>query len=204
MLSSECRILSQGFRVRVFDHLDGASTNTHDLSPECDAKHSGESDRVRGAQTRSSADEVCRVAGAPMGTEEGGVGLGDGATGAPQYLRRNDLGPTSTMDHRTMARHVQLSERRFRAVQLDGGLSRGTFPAPSRPQRRILCGRLPEQPATTASRVPGPDCPPRQVYPGDDHDREYNLWSAGRRQRSGLGGRLPRFGAQIGKGGWET
>ena len=43
----------------------------HDFSLECDAKHSGEPDRVRGAQTGFGTDEVCWVAGAPMGTEEG-------------------------------------------------------------------------------------------------------------------------------------
>ena len=33
-----------------------------------------------------------------MGTKEGGVSSGDGATGAPQHLRRNDPRPTSAMD----------------------------------------------------------------------------------------------------------
>ena len=43
-----------------------------------------------------------------MGTEEGGVGLGDGATGAAQHLRRNDPRSPTTLDRRSMARHVQL------------------------------------------------------------------------------------------------
>ena len=73
-----------------------------------------------------------------MGTEEEGAGSGAGATGAPQHLQWNDPGPTIAMDCRAMARHLQLSERRFRAVQPDGRLPRGTLHAPGRPQGQIL------------------------------------------------------------------
>ena len=103
-----------------------------------------------------------------------------------------------------MAQHVQLSERRFRAVQPDGGLPRGALHASSRPQGRVFCGRLPELPIAMASGVPGPDRSPGQAYLGDDHDREYDLRSAGWKQGGGLGDCLPRSGTQIGKGGWET
>ena len=103
-----------------------------------------------------------------------------------------------------MAGHPQLSERRFRAIQPDGGLPRETLLAPSRLQRRILCGRLPKQSVVTASRVPGLDRLPGQAYLGDNHDREHNLWSTGRRAGSGLGGRFSGYEALVGKGGWET
>ena len=103
-----------------------------------------------------------------------------------------------------MVGDIRLFERRFRAVQLDGGLPQGTLLALGRPQGRILCGRLPERPAAMAFGVPSPDRPSGQAYPGDDHDREHDLRSAGWRQRGGLGGRPPRFGAKIGKGVWES
>ena len=74
----------------------------------------------------------------------------------------------------------------------------------SRPQGRILCGRLPEQSAATASGVLGPDRPPGQAYLGDDHDQEHNLWSVGWRAGSGLGGSFPGYGAPVGKGGWKA
>ena len=94
-----------------------------------------------------------------MGTEEGGVGSGDGATGAAQLLRRNDPGPLTAMDRRAMAGYLQLFKRGFRVVQPDGGLPRGMILAPDRPQGWILYGRLLEQLAATASGIPGPDCP---------------------------------------------
>ena len=86
VLKSKYRIPSIGFRVKLSDHLDGATTNTNYLAPECDTKHSGESDPFSRAQARLDADEVRRAAGAPMGTEEGGASPGDGATGAAQHL----------------------------------------------------------------------------------------------------------------------
>ena len=103
-----------------------------------------------------------------------------------------------------MARHVQLSEKRFWAVQSDGRLPRGMFSASGRPQRWVLRGGLPEQPAAENVGVPGPNRPPGQAYPGDDHDREHTFWSAGRRARSGLGDYFLGSGVQVGKGGWEA
>ena len=103
-----------------------------------------------------------------------------------------------------MARHLQLSERRFRVVQPDGGPPRRALHAPSQPQRRVFRGRLPEQPVAAASRVSGPDRPPGQANPGDDHNRKHHLQSAGRRQGGRLGHHLPGRGATAGKGGWET
>ena len=41
-----------------------------------------------------------------MGTKEGGAGLGDGATEAPQHLRQNDSGPPAVVDSRAMAGHL--------------------------------------------------------------------------------------------------
>ena len=103
-----------------------------------------------------------------------------------------------------MARYVQFSERRFRVVQLDRGSPRRALHAPSRPQGRVFCGRLLERPAATASRVSGPDRPPGQPNPGDDYDREHDLWSTGWRQGGGLGRCFPGYGVPVGKGGWET
>ena len=57
-----------------------------------------------------------------MGTKEGGACARAGATGVPQYLRRDDPGPTTSVDCRDVKRHLQLSERRFRAVKPDGGV----------------------------------------------------------------------------------
>ena len=139
-----------------------------------------------------------------MGTKEGGFGPGDGATGAAQHLRQNDTGSPTTLDRRSMARHVQFSERRFWVVQLDGGPPRRVLHAPSQSQGWVFCGRVLERPAATASRVFGPNRPPGQANPGDDHDREYNLRSTGWRQGGGLGRRFPGYGAPVGKGGWET
>ena len=52
------------------------------------------------------------------------------------------------------------SELRFRAVQPDGRLPQGAFYASSRPEGRVLCGGLLEQPAAEDVGVPGPDRPP--------------------------------------------
>ena len=190
--------------VSDFPILDGTSTNTNGLASKCNTKHSGESDPLSRAQAGLGTDEVRRVARAPMGTKEGGAGPGDGATGAAQHLRRNDSGSPTIMDYRSMARHLQFSERRFWVVQPDGGPPRRVLHAPSRPQGQIFCGRLPEQPTATASRVSGPDCPPGQANPGDDHDRKHDLWGAGWRQGGRLGRCLPGYGATTGKGGWEN
>ena len=117
-----------------------------------------------------------------MGAEEGVAGLGDGATGAAKHLRRHNPGSSTALDCRSMARYIQLSKRRFRVVQPDGGPPRREIYASSRPQGWVFCGRLPERLAMTASRVSGSDRPLGQANPGDDHDRKHHLWSAGRRQ----------------------
>ena len=75
-----------------------------------------------------------------MGTKEGRVGPGDGATGAAQHLRRDDPGLPTTLDHRSLARHLQFSKRRFRVVQPDGGPPQRVLHAPSRSQGRIFRG----------------------------------------------------------------
>ena len=67
-----------------------------------------------------------------MGTEEGGACSRAGATGAPQHLRRDDLGPTTAVDRQAVEGHLQLSERRFQAIQPDGGVPQGAFQAPGR------------------------------------------------------------------------
>ena len=103
---------------------------------------------------------MCGVARAPIGTEEGGACSRVGATGAPQHLRRDNPGPTTAMERRSVEGHLQLSEWRFRAIQLDGGVPRGAFHASGRSQGRVLRGGLPEQSAAQVVGVPGPDCPP--------------------------------------------
>ena len=55
----------QDFRVKHFDHKDGTHAGKSDLSPECNAKHSGEPDPLGGAQARVGTDEVRRAAGSP-------------------------------------------------------------------------------------------------------------------------------------------
>ena len=138
-----------------------------------------------------------------MGAEEGAAGSGDGATEAAEHLRWYNLGSSTALDCRSVARYVQLSERRFRVVQPDGGPPRREIYASSRPQGRVFHGRLLERLATMASQVSGSDRPPGQANRGDDHDRKYHLQSAGRRQGGRLGHRLPGYGAIAGKGSWE-
>ena len=48
----------QDFRVKHSDHRDGTHTGKSDLSPECNAKHSGESDSSGGTQAGSGDNEV--------------------------------------------------------------------------------------------------------------------------------------------------
>ena len=103
-----------------------------------------------------------------------------------------------------MAQYLQLSERRFRLVQPDGRPPRREVHTPSRPQGRIFCGRLPERPATTASRIFGSDRPPGQANPDNDYDQEHHLRGAGRREKSQLGSHLPGPGTEFGKRGWEA
>ena len=79
-----------------------------------------------------------------MGAEEGAAGPGDGATGAAKHLRRHNPRSPPTLDGRLVARYLQLPERRFRFVQLDGGPPRREVYASSRPQGQVFCGRLPE------------------------------------------------------------
>ena len=86
-----------------------------------------------------------------MGTEEGVAGPGDGATGAAKFFRWNNPGSPTTLDRGPVARYLQLSERRFRVVQPDGGPPRRTFYASSQSQGRVFCGRLPERPAAKTS-----------------------------------------------------
>ena len=117
-----------------------------------------------------------------MGAEEGAAGLGDGATGAAEDLRRHNLGSSTALDCRSVARYVQLPERRFRVVQLDGGPPRRKIYVSSRSQGRVFCGRLPERPATMASQVSGSDRLLGQANPSDDHDRKHSLRHVGRRQ----------------------
>ena len=86
-----------------------------------------------------------------MGTEEGAAGPGDGATGAAEHLRRHNPRLPPALNGRPVARYLQVSERRFRFVQPDGGPPRREVYASSQPQGRVFRGRLPERPATTAS-----------------------------------------------------
>ena len=92
-----------------------------DLAPECYAKHSRESDSSGGAQARLGTDEVRGTVGMPMGTKEGAVGPGDGATEAAEHLRWHNPGSPIALDCRPVVRYVPVSERRFRVVQPDGG-----------------------------------------------------------------------------------
>ena len=57
-----------------------------------------------------------------MGVEEGAAGLGNGATGVAEHLRRHNPGSPTALDCRSVARYLPVSERRFRVVQPDGGL----------------------------------------------------------------------------------
>ena len=139
-----------------------------------------------------------------MGIEEGAAGLGDGATRAAEHLRRHNSRSSPALDSRPVARYLQLSERRFRFVQPDGGPPRREVYASSQPQGRVFHGRLPERPATTASGISGSDRPPGQANPGDDHDRKHHLRRIGRRKGGRLGGCLLGHGAASGEGGWET
>ena len=76
----------QDFRVKHFDHKDGTHTGKSDLSPKCNAKHSGEPDPLGGAQARLGTDEVRRAAGSPMGAEEGVAGPGFVTTREAEHL----------------------------------------------------------------------------------------------------------------------
>ena len=42
------------------------------------------------------------------------------------------------------------------------------------------------------------------VHPGDDHDRQHHFRRTRRQEGSRLGTHLPGYGAEVGKGGWET
>ena len=139
-----------------------------------------------------------------MGVEEGAAGSGDGATGAAEHFRRHYPRSPTALDSRPVARYLQLSKRRFRLVQPDGGPLRREVPAPSQPQGRIFCGRLLEPSAMTTSRIFGSDRPPGQANPGDDYDWEHHLRGAGQQKRNRLGSRLLGPGIEIGKGGWEA
>ena len=85
-----------------------------------------------------------RVAGVIVGAEERRTHTRVGATGAPKYLRRNDLGPTPIVDRRTMEGHLRVSEWRDRVSQLDGRLHQRLVYAPSRPKGQICSRGLPE------------------------------------------------------------
>ena len=56
-----------------------------------------------------------------MGTEEGAVGPGDAATGAAEYIRRHHPRSPLALDRGPMAGYLQISAKRIRASQLDGG-----------------------------------------------------------------------------------
>ena len=51
-----------------------------------------------------------------MGIQEGRLGSLDGATGAAEYLRRDNPGSPTALDYGSLARYVQLPERGFRIV----------------------------------------------------------------------------------------
>ena len=111
MKASECR-----FPCQAFDHRDGTLADKSDLTPECNAKHSEESDSSGGAQARFGTDEVRGTAGTPMGSKEGAAGPGDGATGAAEHLRWHNLRSPTALDCRPVAGYLQLPKRRFRVV----------------------------------------------------------------------------------------
>ena len=56
-----------------------------------------------------------------MGTEEGAVGPGDAAIGAAKYIRRHHLRSLPALDRGPMAGYLQISAKRIRASQPDGG-----------------------------------------------------------------------------------
>ena len=56
-----------------------------------------------------------------MGAEKGANGPGNAANGAAKHIRRHDLRSPPTLDRGPVARHLQIPERRIRAVQPDGG-----------------------------------------------------------------------------------
>ena len=111
----------QDFCVKHFDHKDGTHAGKSDLSPECNANHSGKPDPLGRAQARLGTDEVRRATGSPMGAEEGAAGPGVVTIGAAEHLRRHDAGSATALDHRPVARHIPISERGIRVIQPDGG-----------------------------------------------------------------------------------
>ena len=139
-----------------------------------------------------------------MGAEEGVDGPGVAATGAAEHIRWHYPRSPRALDRRPVARHVPTSERRIRVVQPDGGPPRRKVHAPSGPQGRVLRERLLDRPASTIARVHGSDRPLGQADPDDDHDRQHHFRRTGRREESRLETHLPRYGAEVGKGGWET
>ena len=56
-----------------------------------------------------------------MGAEEGADGPGNAANGAAKHIRRHDPRSPPALDRGPVARHLQIPERRIRAVQPDGG-----------------------------------------------------------------------------------
>ena len=56
-----------------------------------------------------------------MGIEEGAAGPRDVATRAAEHIRQHDPRSLPALDRRPVAQHISISERRIRAVQLDGG-----------------------------------------------------------------------------------
>ena len=56
-----------------------------------------------------------------MGTEEGAVGPGDAAIRAVKYIRRHHPRSPPALDRGPMAGYLQISARRIRASQSDGG-----------------------------------------------------------------------------------
>ena len=101
------------------------------VSPDGDTQHPGEPLGPRRAERRSKANEVYRVAGATVDTEERGDRARTNSTGAPEHLRWNYPGSATTLDRKAMEGYLRVSEWRGRFSQPDGQLHQRLIYPPS-------------------------------------------------------------------------